>query len=96
MLLRSAGQPVSREHICNEALGRTLLAYDRSVDVHVSNLRRKLGKHPDGSPRIHTIRGTGYLYARQATEHELQSAPETENLETEPPPYTQNTSYLMA
>ncbi|HSH68895.1 MAG TPA: response regulator transcription factor, partial [Deferrisomatales bacterium] len=57
-LLRGAGTVVSREALAEAALGRRLTAYDRSVDVHVSSLRRKLG---DGS-RIRTVRGVGYLY----------------------------------
>lgn len=63
-LLRSAGQVISREDLCRQVLGRELSAFDRSVDVHVSNLRRKLGPSPDGSERIHTIRGVGYLYGK--------------------------------
>jgi len=74
ILLRTSGHPVSREHLCLEALGREFTAYDRSIDVHVSNLRRKLGKHSNGSPRIHTIRGTGYLYALQANDAEPEPA----------------------
>jgi two-component system response regulator CpxR len=38
------------------------VAYDRSIDMHVSNLRRKLGPATDGSDRIETIRGIGYQY----------------------------------
>ena len=57
-LLRSAGTVASRDDLAEAALGRRLTAYDRSVDVHVSSLRRKLG---DGA-RIQTVRGAGYLY----------------------------------
>lgn len=62
-LLRDAGKVVSRETLVREALGRELSPYDRSIDVHVSNLRRKLGGWPDGAERIKTLRGVGYLYA---------------------------------
>lgn len=57
MLLREAGRVVSREHLTEAALGRELRPFDRVIDVHVSNLRRKLG-----SERIKTVRGTGYLF----------------------------------
>lgn len=62
-LMRSAGQVVSREDLCLRVLGRKLQPYDRSLDVHVSNLRKKLGDPPDGGERIKTVRGVGYLYA---------------------------------
>jgi len=65
-LLNAAGQIVSREDLCREVLGRDLSPYDRSVDVHVSNLRRKLGRAEDDTERIRTIRGVGYQYARTA------------------------------
>ena len=61
-LLRAAGQVVTREHIAEVVLGRKFFAHDRSVDMHVSKLRRKLGNHPDGNERIKTIRGSGYIY----------------------------------
>ncbi|MEO7714956.1 MAG: response regulator transcription factor [Capsulimonas sp.] len=64
ILLQSAGSVVTREHLVRKALGRRLLPYDRSIDMHVSNLRRKLGAARDGSERIKTVRGVGYFYAR--------------------------------
>ena len=63
VLLRNAGRVVSREELARGALGRSLGMYDRSIDVHISSLRRKLGYHPGGIERIRTIRGTGYMYA---------------------------------
>ena len=63
VLLNAAGKIVSRETISQTALGRPLLAYDRSIDVHISNLRRKLGPAPGGGERIKAVRGIGYLYA---------------------------------
>ncbi len=63
VLLRQAGQVISREALVEKALGRRLSAYDRSIDVHVSALRKKLGHHYANSERIKTIRGIGYLYA---------------------------------
>lgn len=63
VLLRAAGEVVSRESIAKSALGRPLLHYDRSLDTHISNLRRKLGPMPEGRERIKTLRSIGYLYA---------------------------------
>jgi len=61
-LLRSAGRVVERENLAQEVLGRKLSAFDRSLDVHVSNLRKKLGDRAGGEERIQTIRGVGYIY----------------------------------
>ncbi|CAN5122613.1 response regulator transcription factor [soil metagenome] len=63
-LLRYAGRVVSREALAEAALGRPLAPLDRSVDMHVSSLRRKLGHEIDGIERIKTVRGAGYLYAQ--------------------------------
>jgi two-component system response regulator CpxR len=62
-LLRGAGQVVTRERLAQEALGRNFSPLDRSVDMHVSNLRKKLGPAPHGGDRIKAIRGVGYIYA---------------------------------
>ncbi|SHJ36650.1 two component transcriptional regulator, winged helix family [Malonomonas rubra DSM 5091] len=64
VLLKQAGNVISREELVEKALGRRLSAYDRSIDVHVSALRKKLGKEYAGEERIKTIRGIGYLYTR--------------------------------
>lgn len=64
VLLRSAGQVVSRETLCEQGLGRPLQRYDRSVDTHVSSLRKKLGAKPDGGARIQAVRGQGYIFVR--------------------------------
>jgi len=66
VLIRQAGQVVSREDLSLQALGRELNAYDRSIDVHVSSLRRKLGAIGEESDRIKTVRGIGYFYTRPA------------------------------
>ena len=63
-LLRRAGRIVGREELSRAVLGRPFVPFDRSVDMHVSNLRRKLGPHPGGGDRIKTVRGSGYLYVR--------------------------------
>jgi DNA-binding response OmpR family regulator len=49
--------------LVESVLDRKFSPFDRSIDLHVSNLRRKLGPHPDGSERIRSVRGVGYLYA---------------------------------
>jgi DNA-binding response OmpR family regulator len=63
-LMRSAGVVVSREELVRSILGRSFTPYDRSIDTHLSNLRKKLGHHVDGVERIKTIRGVGYIYAK--------------------------------
>jgi two-component system response regulator CpxR len=65
-LLRSAGQIAKREELVKEVLGRELSPFDRSIDMHVSNLRKKLGHQLNGFERIKTIRGVGYIYASAA------------------------------
>lgn len=64
ILLRSAGRVVTREELAQTALGRSLSSFDRSIDMHVSHLRRKLGLGADEAERIKTVRGVGYIYAR--------------------------------
>lgn len=68
LLIRNAGQLVSREEMNRKVLGRTLSPYDRSIDVHVSKLRKKLGHEVSGVERIRSIRGSGYLYALTPSE----------------------------
>lgn len=62
VLLRAAGQVVTREDLAKEVLGRRLTPYDRSIDVHISSLRRKLVHQVGDTERIKTVRGTGYIY----------------------------------
>jgi len=61
-LLQNRGEVVSKRDLYMSALGREPVPHDRSVDMHVSNLRRKLGPDPRGDNRIETIRGIGYQY----------------------------------
>ena len=63
-LLSEAGRVVSREKLVEKVLGRKLAMFDRSIDVHVSSLRRKLGQESNGMERIKTIRGIGYMYVK--------------------------------
>lgn len=62
VLLHASGQVVTREDLAKEVLGRRLSPYDRSIDVHISSLRRKLGHQLGDTERIKTVRGVGYLY----------------------------------
>jgi two-component system response regulator CpxR len=65
-LVKAAGQIVSRDDLSRHALGRRASSIDRSLDVHISNLRKKLGRLPDGQERIKTIRAVGYQYVKPA------------------------------
>ena len=61
VLVANAGLIVSKKELSEKGLGRPLARFDRSIDVHVSSIRQKLGKFPDGSRCILTVRGKGYL-----------------------------------
>ena len=65
-LMRVAGATVSRQDLVRDVLGRDFSPFDRSIDTHICNLRRKLGPFPDGADRIKGVRGAGYLYAAPA------------------------------
>lgn len=65
-LAKSAGRILSRERLMELAKGSAEESFDRSVDVHISRLRHKLGDDPKDPRRIKTIRGVGYQYLRQA------------------------------
>jgi DNA-binding response OmpR family regulator len=60
-LLRDAGHVVTREQLTESVLGRKLGPFDRVIDVHISNLRKKLGR-ARGEERIKSVRGSGYLF----------------------------------
>jgi two-component system response regulator CpxR len=64
LLMTRAGEAVSRDHLYKTVLNRPPSPYDRSLDNHVSNLRKKLGPTAKGSPRILSVRGVGYQFAR--------------------------------
>jgi two-component system response regulator CpxR len=61
-LLNEAGKIVKKEVLSRNVLDRQLSPFDRSLDMHISNLRKKLGMRKDGSERIKTIRSVGYIY----------------------------------
>src|ERR1044071_4883855 len=63
VLMRAAGQVVNREKLTRDILGREFSPFDRSIDTHVCNLRKKIGPLSDGTDRIKGVRGIGYLYA---------------------------------
>jgi len=65
-LMRVAGSTVSREELVRNVLGRDFSPFDRSIDTHVCNLRRKLGTLDGEGERIKGVRGAGYLYALPA------------------------------
>ena len=65
-ILRRANTRVSAQSsppMVREVLGREFSPYDRSIDTHVCNLRKKVGPYSDGSERIKGVRGLGYLFA---------------------------------
>lgn len=59
-LLLTPGEPVDKQEQAQLALGRKLTLYDRSLDMHVSNLRKKLGLHADGRQHILALRSRSY------------------------------------
>lgn len=64
LLVSQAGRIVSKADLSVQGLGKTLLQYDRSIDVHISNIRQKLGSRPDGQPWIEAVRGKGYQWLK--------------------------------
>jgi DNA-binding response OmpR family regulator len=62
LLMREAGRVVSKETLSQSVLGRPLGPFDRSIDVHISKLRRKLGAAADGESLIGTVHRGGYLF----------------------------------
>jgi two-component system response regulator CpxR len=65
-LVSRAGTVVSREELTKIVLGRRLAAFDRAIDMHVSNLRKKLGPAPSGGERIKTVRSAGYILVKES------------------------------
>jgi two-component system response regulator CpxR len=61
--MKSLGHVISREELVKEVLGREFSPFDRSIDTHVCNLKKKLGHYDDGTERIKGVRGIGYLLA---------------------------------
>ena len=65
LLARNAGRVVRRAELSEQGLGRPLARFDRSIDVHVSSLRQKVGRLADGRSYIQTVRGHGYQLVRE-------------------------------
>jgi two-component system response regulator CpxR len=63
IFVESPGQVLTREALFEKVLDRKFSPFDRSIDLHISNLRKKLGPQSDGTERIRSVRGYGYLYA---------------------------------
>lgn len=64
VLAQQAGKVVSKNDLSEIGIGRPLTRYDRSIDVHMSSIRHKLGNLPDGRSCIQTVRGVGYQLIR--------------------------------
>lgn len=65
VLARQAGQPVSKNKLSEQALGRPLARFERSIDVHMSSIRHKLGALPDGRSCIQTVYRQGYQFLKE-------------------------------
>jgi two-component system OmpR family response regulator len=65
LLARNAGRPVSKKDLSEQGLGRPLVRFDRSIDVHVSNIRQKLGPLADGRSCIETVYRLGYQLIKE-------------------------------
>src|SRR5690606_24731366 len=66
LLVRQAGQVISKDALTEQALGRKLTPYDRSIDVHVSNIRKKLASAGASREQIINVRGAGYMLTRSS------------------------------
>jgi two-component system response regulator CpxR len=67
-LMRSPGKVVTREELSESALGRKFDPFDRSLDMHVSRLRRKLAENSEHDEQVKTVRGAGYQLAVDRTQ----------------------------
>jgi len=63
--IQNPGQTLTKEALSLDVLGKRLAAFDRAIDMHVSNLRKKLPEREDGKSRIKTLRGRGYLLVEE-------------------------------
>jgi DNA-binding response OmpR family regulator len=63
-LAKAAGRVLSREHLMDSLKGEEFESFDRSIDVHISKLRAKLEENPKEPRYIRTVRGVGYVLAR--------------------------------
>jgi DNA-binding response OmpR family regulator len=63
MFFQAPGEVLTRKKLVERVLDRKFSPFDRSIDFHITNLRRKLGPHVNGTDRIRSVRGTGYVYS---------------------------------
>lgn len=62
IMLQNAGELMTKDQLSEQVLGKKLMPFDRSLDMHMSNLRKKLPDRSDGRPRVKTLRGKGYIW----------------------------------
>ncbi|MES1988042.1 MAG: response regulator transcription factor [Pseudomonadota bacterium] len=65
VLAKNAGHVVRKEDLALQAMGRTLVRFDRSVEVHMSSIRQKIGTSSNGSDYIQTVYRMGYQLIRE-------------------------------
>lgn len=65
LLMINKTQLVTKQDLSEKVMGRKLVAFDRSIDMHVSNIRKKLAQYNE-MEKIKTIRGSGYMYLEQS------------------------------
>jgi len=65
LLAKQAGKPVSKKELSEQGLGRPLMRFDRSIDVHLSSIRQQLGLLADGRSCIQTVYRLGYQLIRE-------------------------------
>lgn len=61
-MIQHNGEVITKETLSEQVLGKKLMPFDRSLDMHLSNLRKKIPERADGRPRIKTLRGKGYIW----------------------------------
>ncbi|KIO37877.1 MULTISPECIES: response regulator [unclassified Shewanella] len=61
-MIQHSGEVLSKDNLSENVLGKKLMPFDRSLDMHLSNLRKKLPERTDGRPRVKTLRGKGYIW----------------------------------
>ncbi|HEY9042822.1 MAG TPA: response regulator transcription factor, partial [Rheinheimera sp.] len=66
LLAQKAGQVISKAELSEQALGKPLCSFDRSIDVHISHIRQKLGPRSEGQQWITAVRGKGYQFIYSA------------------------------
>ena len=64
-LIQNPGQVITKESLSLDVLGKRLAAFDRAIDMHISNLRKKIPERSDSKSRIKTLRGRGYLLVEE-------------------------------